>query len=62
MAGQPGIHFKNTIVAHKLFDTFNCSKSRDQVGALWDTKPDKEKKCYRNPAFLITLRPMTCKS
>ncbi|KAI7951932.1 hypothetical protein MJO28_007616, partial [Puccinia striiformis f. sp. tritici] len=21
MAGQPGIHFKNTIVAHKLFDT-----------------------------------------
>ncbi|KAI7939417.1 hypothetical protein MJO29_014153, partial [Puccinia striiformis f. sp. tritici] len=34
-------------------------EARNQVGALWDTKPDEEKKRYRDPAFLKTLRPMT---
>ncbi|POW18292.1 hypothetical protein PSHT_05986 [Puccinia striiformis] len=45
--------------ARMLFDTLDRDEARDQVGALWDTKPDEEKKRYRDPAFLITLRPMT---
>ncbi|POW17522.1 hypothetical protein PSTT_00398 [Puccinia striiformis] len=45
--------------ARMLFDTLDRDEARDQVGALWDTKPDEEKKWYRDPAFLITLRPMT---
>ncbi|KAI9626364.1 hypothetical protein KEM48_010423 [Puccinia striiformis f. sp. tritici PST-130] len=45
--------------ARMLFDTLDRDEARNQVGALWDTKPDEEKKRYRDPAFLKTLRPMT---
>ncbi|KNF03581.1 hypothetical protein PSTG_03104 [Puccinia striiformis f. sp. tritici PST-78] len=48
--------------ARKLFDAYDCDEAKNQVGALWDTKPDDEKKKYRDPTFLDTLRPMTTPS
>ncbi|KAI7933949.1 hypothetical protein MJO28_017384 [Puccinia striiformis f. sp. tritici] len=44
--------------ARKIYDALDCDEARIQVGALWDTKSDDEKKQYRDPTFLNTLRPM----
>ncbi|KAH9446992.1 hypothetical protein Pst134EA_028976 [Puccinia striiformis f. sp. tritici] len=44
--------------ARKIYDALDCDEARIQVGALGDTKSDDEKKQYRDPTFLNTLRPM----
>ncbi|KAI9612561.1 hypothetical protein H4Q26_007718 [Puccinia striiformis f. sp. tritici PST-130] len=50
-AGRPGITSRNTIGSAYAHDTLDREEARDQVGALWDTKPDEEKKrrCALHP-------------